>query len=175
MDYNVIVTLALGSAMFQVTRENPGPRTYILYLRMLDCNTHIIFRLVAIVYDNTTGVIARTATVNTLLANVRQQSQGVVHAADLVIGRQHADSINRQTMVICQALRSSGDPAHNPGQGDEAINKPSTSCASMKTATVMTRSNTWNVTVSQKKTGETSFLCLWISLCETWSERMMRL
>ena len=35
-------------------------------------------------------VIARTATVNTLLENVRQQIQGVVHAADMVIGWQYA-------------------------------------------------------------------------------------
>ena len=47
-------------------------------------------------------------------------------------------------MLPSQALRSPGDPAHNPGQGDEAINKPSTSCAPMKTAPMMTRSNTWN-------------------------------
>ena len=92
-----------------------------------------------------------------LLANARHQIQDVVHAADMVIGRQPAGS-NRQTMIVSQALRSPGDPAHNPGQGDEAINKPSTSCASMKTATTMTRSNTWNLTLSKKMTGETRFL-----------------
>ncbi len=114
-------------------------------------------------------VIARTATVNTLLTNVRQQRQCVVHAADMVIGRQHAGA-NRQTMVISQALRSPGEPAHNLGQGDEAINKPSTTCASMKTAPMMTRSNTWNLTVLQTMMGETRFLRLWISLCATGPE-----
>ena len=60
-------------------------------------------------------VIARTATFNTLLANVRQQFQGVVHAADLVIGRQHA-AANRQPMLLSHALISPGDHAHNPAQ-----------------------------------------------------------
>ena len=74
-----------------------------------------------------------------------------------VIGRQYAGA-NRQPMVPSQALRSPGDHAHNPGQGDEAINKPSTSCVSTKTAAMMTRSNTWNLTVSQTMTGETRCL-----------------
>ena len=115
-------------------------------------------------------VIARTATVNTLLTNVRQQIQDVVHAADMIIGRQHAGA-NRQSMLPSQALRSPGDPAHNPRQGDEAINKPSTSCASMKTTLMMTRSNIWNVIVSQTMTGETRFLRLWISLRNGARER----
>ena len=117
---------------------------------------------------------ARTATVNTIPANVQQRIQSVEHAADLAIGRQHAGA-NRQPMVPSQALRSQGDPAHNPGQGDEVINKPSTSCASMKTATMMTRSNTWNLTVSQTMTGEMRFLRLWISLCATGPESVLRL
>ena len=66
--------------------------------------------------------------------------------------RQHAGA-NRQSMLPSQALRSPGDPAHNPGQVDEEINKLSTSCTSMKTAPMMTRSNTWNLTVSQTMTG----------------------
>ena len=37
-----------------------------------------------------------------------------------------------------------------------AINKQSTSCASMKTATMMTRSNIWNLTVSHTRTGDAS-------------------
>ena len=114
------------------------------------------------------------ATINTLLANVRQQIQDVVHAADMVIGRQHAGA-NRQSMLPSQALRSPGDPVHNPGQGDEEINKPSTSCASMKTAPMMTRSNTSNLTVSQTMMGETRFLRLWISLCATGPESVTRL
>ena len=52
-------------------------------------------------------------------------------------------------MVLSQAIRSPGDPAINPGQGDEAINKPSTSCASIKTATTLTRSKTWNLIVAE--------------------------
>ena len=73
-----------------------------------------------------------------------------------------------------QALGSQGDPAHNPGQGDEAINKPSTSCASMKTATMMTHSNTWNLTVSQTMTGETRSSRHFISLCAMGPESVMR-
>ena len=56
---------------------------------------------------------------NTVLANVRQQIQGVVHAPEMVTGRHHAVA-NRQTMVVSQVLRSPGDPSYNPGQGDEA-------------------------------------------------------
>ena len=56
---------------------------------------------------------------NTVLANVRQQIQGVVHAPEMVTGR-HRAVANRQTMVVSQVLRSPGDPSYNPGQGDEA-------------------------------------------------------
>ena len=89
----------------------------------------------------------------------------------MVIGRQHAGA-SRQTMVPSQALRNPGDPAHNSGQGEEAINKESTGCASTNTATMMARYNTRNLTVSQKMTRETRcFATLAISLRNGAQER----
>ena len=51
--------------------------------------------------------------------------------------------------AACRSKSTTDGPtrsSQNTGQGDEAINMPSTSCASMKTATMMTHSNTWNLT-----------------------------
>ena len=71
---------------------------------------------------------------------------------------------NRQTMVLSQTLRSPGDPSCSQSRSGRRGNKQtSTSCASRKTATMMTRSNTWNLAVLQKMSGGTRFFRLWIS------------
>ena len=69
---------------------------------------------------------------NSLLAKAGQQIEGVMHEVGMVIGRQYAGE-NRQTMVLNQGLGGGDDPAHNPGQDDQAIDKPSTICASLET------------------------------------------